>query len=308
MFRFLALGAAVVALSGCASQTRQVDRLLSAPRTEPRSRTIEKVPFINQSAGHCGPATLAMVMQSYGHSVSVDDLASQVYTPGLNGTFQTDMISASRRKGMMAIPIEGFTALLAEVSAGHPVIVFENLALSWLPQWHYAVVYGFDLDHETVQMHSGPEAAKVWDIRKLERSWELADYWGLVVLPPDKLSASADELSHAKAAAGLDQANHLNEAQIAYRAMLTRWPESLTALIGVSNKAFEAGNYAQAVTYLTTATVHHPRVAAAWHNRALAEMAAGMKKPARASANRALDLVASELRSQYESSLAEILK
>jgi hypothetical protein len=308
MRSFLLLGATLVALSGCASQTRQVDQLLSGPRSDPRAHQISNVPFVNQSAGHCGPATLAMVMGHYGRMVSVDELAKQVYTPGMNGTFQADMISASRRNGMMAIPIEGFTALLAEVAADYPVIIFENLLLGWYPQWHYAVVFGFDLDRETVAMHSGPEAFKSWDIRKLERSWELGDYWGLVVLPPDKLSVSADELAHAKAAAGLEQADHRPEALTAYRTMLTKWPLSLTALIGLSNKSFEDGKFKEAVALLTTATVHHPANAAAWHNRAIAESAAKLAKPARASAERAMQLVSNELQSQYQTSLAEILK
>jgi hypothetical protein len=312
MRRLAFIGAALVALTGCASQTPQVDRLLTDDNTETRSERrahqIENVPFINQSAGHCGPATLAMVMKSYGRMTSVDELAGQVYTPGANGTFQTDMISASRRNGMLAIPIEGFTSLLGEVSAGHPVIVFENLMLSWLPQWHYAVVFGFDLDRETVRMHSGSEESKSWDIRKLERSWELADYWALVVLPPDQLAATAGELSHAKAAAGLEQAGRRAEALIAYKTMLLKWPESLTALIGLANKAYEDGKFQDAVGLLTTATIHHPGSAAAWHNRALAESAAKRSKSANHSAERALELVSPELRPQYEKSMSEIAK
>lgn len=308
MRRFLLLCATLVALAGCASQTQQVDHLLSASPSGPRSHQIAHVPFILQSSGLCGPAALSMVMGTYERNISVDEIAKQVYTPGMKGTFQSDMISASRRNGMLAIPIEGFSALLAEIAADHPVIVFENLLLSWLPQWHYAVVFGFDLDRETIQLHSGPEKSKIWDIRKLERSWKLADYWGLVVLPPNLLSASADEFSHAKAAAGLEQAGHRTEALVAYKTMLSKWPQSLTALIGLSGQAFEDGKFKKAVALLTIATVHHPTYASAWHNRALAESAAKMTTSARSSARRALDLVSAELRPQYERSLAEIAK
>lgn len=311
MCRVLVSSAAAIALfalMGCASATPQADVRLTARRDEPRSFKIDNVPYIQQAAGHCGPATLAMVMQSYDRTVTIDALVEQVYTPSTTGTFQADMIGATRRNAMLAIPIEGLSALLSEVAAGHPVIVFENLALSWLPKWHYAVVFGYDLDRETVLMHSGPEANKIWDIRKFERSWKLGDYWGLVVIPPDRLSASADELSHAKAAAGLEQAGHTASAYVSYRTMLKKWPTSLTALIGLSNKFFEDGRFRDSVQLLTKATIYHPSVASAWHNRSHAEAAARLEKPAKASAARALQLVDPDLRSQYEESLADILR
>ncbi len=165
-----------------------------------------------------------MVMNWNGRNISVDDLAAQVYMPGMKGSLQADMVSASRRNSMMAIQIEGLSSLLREVSAGHPVIVFENLALTWAPQYHYAVVYGYDLDQETVLMHSGPTAGKKWDMRKFERSWMLGDYWGLVVLPPGELAASGTELAHVTAAAGLEQLSKTAEAEKSYLAILKRWP------------------------------------------------------------------------------------
>lgn len=288
---------------GCASTTKQTDAFLAKPTSLPESYLIENVPFIEQEVGHCGPATLTMVLNWAGKKVSVDDVATQVYTPGAKGSFQTDMISASRRQGMMAMTIEGLEALLTEVAAGHPVIVFENLSVSWLPQWHYAVVFGYDLPRQKAIMHSGPEASKQWDLRVFERSWKLGNYWGLVVLEPGQLAATVKEGEQAKAAAALEQIGKFSEAEKAYGAILKRWPDSLGAKIGLANIAFASNQKSKAAQILKSATKKHPLSAPVWHNLAIAQGAINQKKSARNSAKRALDLASPEQKSQYQESL-----
>lgn len=295
-------------VSGCASSTKQSDALLTARRHDFKgSARVEKIPFVNQKTAQCGPATLTMAMNWAGKPVTVTEIVPQVYTPGMKGSLQTDMTTAARRQGLLAIPITGMTALLTEIDRDHPVIVFENLALKWVPQWHYAIVFGYDLEKETVLMHSGPEKNKIWDMRKFERSWKLGDYWGLLVLPPSELSATASELEHATAAAGLEQVGKREEAAIAYRAILTKWPDSLSALVGMGGWEYEQNQFAKSVQYLRVATRGHPSSAAAWHNLAIAENAARMRASAKKSAERALDLVSTMTRSQYEISLRLIL-
>lgn len=261
-------------LTGCATVAHQTEDLLkNPPQSLSRQSEVPNVPFINQSVGYCGPATLTMVMNWNGKMITVDELGPQVYTPGMKGSLQVDMISASRRQGMMAVQIKDLSSLLAEVQAGHPVIVFENLALTWAPQYHYAVVYGYDLDKEHIVMHSGPEAAKKWDLRKFERSWMLGDYWGLVVLPPGQLATSGTELAHVTAAAGLEQLSKLAEAEKSYLAVLKRWPESLGALIGMGNITYAKKDFKSSVIYLRKAVTAHPDSEPARHNLAVAERA-----------------------------------
>lgn len=259
---------------GCASATHQADRLLlSPPEGLLRTSEVRGVPFIDQKVGLCGPATLAMVMQWNGKTISVNELAKQVYTPGSKGSYQTDMISASRRNSMMAVPIAGLADLFREIAAGHPVIVFENLALTWVPQYHYAVVYGYDLDKEIVLMHSGSEKNKRWDIRKFERSWKLVDYWGLVVLPPGQLAVTAGELANVTAAAALEQLGQLDEASVTYEAIIKRWPDSLGALIGLGNISYSKKEYKKSVAFLKQAVKAHPESKHAKNNLIVAEKA-----------------------------------
>jgi hypothetical protein len=262
---------AALGLIGCASATPQSENLLkNPPATLPRRTEIPGVPFLRQADNYCGPATLTMVLQWSGEkNLSVDDVAQQVFTPGMKGTFQTDMISAGRRRGRMALPLHGMKDLLTEVAAGHPVIVFENLSVKWWPQWHYAVVFGYDLDAQKVLMHSGPEAEKRWDLKTFERSWKLGDYWGLVVLPPDQRAATADELAHMKAAAALEQIGKETEAKTAYQTVLSHWPKSFAARVGLGNLAYRQGRHREAAKYFREALKIDPSSDMVRHNLAV---------------------------------------
>jgi hypothetical protein len=270
---FSILFLALTALSGCASSTPQTDNFFDSTSNLPPKKEIPRVPFIKQEAAQCGPATLAMAMRWNGHLVSAEELTREIFIPGLNGTVQTDMLRATRKYGFLAIPLNGLKPLLTEISNNTPVIVFENLAFTWSPAWHYALVYGYDLQNKTVLMHSGPQEGKVWDMTKFERSWKLADYWGLVVLPPGKLAASATELEHASAAVGLETAGHPDAAAKTYRAMLARWPNSLTALIGLGNYFYNKKHFRNSVRYLSLAVKTHPQSASARHNLEVARTA-----------------------------------
>lgn len=215
-------------LVGCASATPQADALFMQELAFPNSAMIPDVPFIQQREGYCGPATLAMVLRWAGRDVSADSLASQVFTPGLKGSLQSDMISASRRIGMMA---------------------------RWLPQWHYAVVIGYDLPNRKIIMHSGPEAFKQWDIQTFERSWMLGNYWGLVVLPPEQLARTPSELVHSAAASALESIGQDQSAGKAYRRILQQWPKSLVARLGLANIEYKRKNYRDALELLRKASL-----------------------------------------------------
>lgn len=252
--------------SGCATRAIQTEALLKAPPPIPAQKEIPDVPYIEQSESYCGPATLTMALRFAGKQVTIEELGKEMYTPKMKGTLQQDMISAGRRHGMMAVPIENLDSLLKEIDAGHPVIVFENLLFNWYPQWHYAIVYGYDLPQREVIMHSGPEKGKRWALDRFERSWMYSGYWGLVVLNPGELSATAGELAHLNAAAGLEKIGQSDAAEKSYMGMLKKWPQSLGALIGLGNVTFQRKDYKASVQYLKLATQYHPSSVVARHN------------------------------------------
>jgi hypothetical protein len=214
-----------------------------------------------------------MALNFSGSTITAEELATQVFTPGSNGSLQTDLISGARRQGYFAIPIKGLPSLLKEIAAGHPVIVFENIGLNWMPMWHYSLVIGYDLSAQEITMHTGIDQAKSIDMRVFERSWMLGNYWGLVVLATDKLSTTSSELDHSIAAAGIESAGVFDKAKQAYETILAKWPYSLSASIGGANIAYKNKNYTKAVHLLKLALSYHPQSTIARHNLSVAEKA-----------------------------------
>lgn len=259
-------------LFGCATVAWQSKNLLaSSSREIPDFHEIKGVGFVDQSDRYCGPAVLAMALRWGGQDISIEESAALVYSPFSEGSFQSDMISASRRRGMMAVTIHNLSDLLTEVAADHPVIVFENLSFSWAPRWHYALIVGYDLSKQEIIMHSGHDAFFRWDIEKFERSWQLGEYWGLVVLPAGELAISASELAHVTAAVGLENVKKYDEAEISYLKILKKWPASLVAMIGLANVYYQKGNRAEAVHWLHEALRLYPESQIAQHNLFVAE-------------------------------------
>ena len=91
-----------------------------------------------------------MVLSWSGLQIGPDELTPQVYTPSLKRSLQPPIVAATRRRGRVAYPVSGANELLQEIAAGHPAIVLQNLGLSWIPVWHYAVVIGYDIDADLI--------------------------------------------------------------------------------------------------------------------------------------------------------------
>jgi tetratricopeptide (TPR) repeat protein len=240
----------------------------------PTCVTVPSVPFYPQKAYECGPAALAMVLSWSQANVTSQDLVPEVYTPAKQGSLQTALMSVARRRNRLAYPIQGANALLQELAACHPVIVLQNLGLSWVPRWHYAVLIGYDLTKGTVTLHSGNNEAREIKWSLFVRTWRRADYWGLVVLPPTRLPASAEERSYLNAILGLEQAGQWEGAARAYTTALQRWPYSLGAMIGLGNSRYAMGDLIRAEQAFRNATETHPQSAEAFNNLAhvLAEL------------------------------------
>ena len=159
----------VFLLAGCSTVSWRLP--LAGTEALPRQAEVADVPFFQQERDYCGPASLAMVLAWSGIAVRPDDLVPQVYTPGREGTLRTDMLTAARRHGQLAVPVTTLSDLLAELAAGHPVLVFQNLGLHWIPRWHFAVAVGYDLDAGAIVLRSGTRARHTTSLRTFELTW-----------------------------------------------------------------------------------------------------------------------------------------
>jgi hypothetical protein len=229
---------------------------------------IDAVPFYPQKALQCGPSALAMALNWSGVPADPDTLAPQVFTPSRKGSLQLAMIAAARRHGRIAYPISGSEALIAELGAGHPVIVLQNLGFSWHPAWHYAVVIGYDLNQGVVIMHSGATPRKHLSLEFFHRTLAPSDDWGLLVLPPTRLPVTATEHDFTLAVAGLEKASQWEAAVEGYGTALARWPDSLGARIGLGNSYYALGDKTSAERAFRAATHRFPNNGSAFNNLA----------------------------------------
>lgn len=284
----LCLFLSALILSGCAMLQRG-EWPQGIEGVPPRSE-IAAVPFYPQDEYQCGPAALAMALAWSGLDVVPAQLTEKVYTASLQGSLQPAMIAGARRLGRLAYTISGTDALIREIAAGHPVIVLQNLGLSWAPFWHYAVAIGYDTPADEIILHSGRNARERTSLWVFQNTWERAENWGLLVLRPGDLPATAKEAAMVEAALGLEKARQPGAAVEAYQAVLSRWPQNLPAMLGLGNGHYALGDLQNSEMAFRRATEAHPENGAAFNNLADVLLRQGRKNEALDAVRRAIAL------------------
>lgn len=212
-------------LSGCQTppQTRQ---LLDTQPAIPRQHLIAQVPFYPQQDYFCGPTTLAEVAGFYGLNTSPEAIAPSTFIPGRQGSLQIEMAAATRQMGMLAYvqPRATLVQLLSLVAEDIPLIVLQNNSIAWLPQWHYAVVIGYDLDRSEVILHTGVTSNHRLNFATFERTWQRGNYWLLAMLPPEKSSALLDPFLYTKASQDLISTYQTMAGVVALKTAIKQWP------------------------------------------------------------------------------------
>jgi len=172
---------AVVTACTTAPSAPPVSPLIS---TLPERVELTQVPFYPQETDQCGPAALAMALTHAGLARTPEQMRDEVYLPLRQGSLPIEMVSAVRRTGLAPRVLKpDLPALLQEVSVGRPVTVLMNLRWRLWPQWHYAVVVGFDVPQGHILLRSGLEERQVMSLHDFDAQWAAAERWGLVVLP-----------------------------------------------------------------------------------------------------------------------------
>ncbi len=278
-----------VLLTGCATHTRALLQD-SASRLPPRAE-LSSTPFFPQERYQCGPASLAMSLATAGIDVTPDVLKPQVYVPQREGSLQPEMLAAARRNGAVAVTIPpSLDALLAELAGGNPVLVLQNLSLSWAPLWHYAVAIGYDLEQQEILLRSGTTERLAMSLYTFDKTWERGNRWGMVTLPPGRLPSTSSEATVVDALVAFEKTANAPRARQAYASALERWPHNLVLQLGLGNTAYAAGDRRAAAAAFRQATQEHPENAPAFINLATVLLELGEVKQARQAAENALAL------------------
>ena len=241
-------------LSGCQS-TPQADKLRQEGLVSlPESHTIESVPFFPQEQFYCGPTTLSEVFGYYGKSISPQDVAPKLFIPNKEGSLQLEMVSATRQFGFLPYTKQGtLTSIMSLVREDIPVIVFQNLSIQLMPQWHYAVVIGFDSDNGTVTLHTGLTPNHEMSLELFERTWARGNYWYLAPVPPKVTSSEMTPFTYVSAAYDMLKVGDKAQSLAFLKTASQAWPSYWLSFFLIANYYLEhpdiEGNNKLAITW-----------------------------------------------------------
>ena len=272
----------VLLLGGCAAAWQTEKLQADPPRDLPPSHELTQTPFYPQQQYQCGPAALATVLNHHAIAISPQELVPQVYLPAREGSLQVEMTATARQYGMLAYPLKPELAdLLVEVAAGNPVLVLQNLSFNWLPQWHYAVVVGYDLINSEVVLRSGTTRRWITSLAAFERTWARANYWALVIVPPEQVPSTAEPMRYLNAALELEQTDQLEAAYQAFQTAARRWPDSPQIWLALGNATYQRHQFRESVEAFLHATHAEPANATGWNNLANALLELGCLQQAK---------------------------
>ena len=294
-------------LTGCAA-TPQTDALLSSESGPEDKEELQSVPFFPQEDYQCGPAALATLLADSGLNVTPDELVPKVYVPERKGSFQVEMLAAARGYGRIPYEIAPeLTAVIDEVRAGNPVLVLQNLGPDWFPQWHYAVVVGYDMTQGEFILRSGEIERRETSFKVFENTWRRSKFWGVVLLEPGELPATGREKPYFIAVSTYSERAPGEEFFKALQAGLQRWPDSKYLLMAAGNYYAQEQMLSEAASAFKKVIEVAPDYAPAHNNLAWVLGEQGLVASAKWHASRAVQLGGPHL-SQYRLTLEELEK
>ena len=233
---------ALLVIGGCAHTPPADFPAAAGPGVE-----LDKTPFFAQQTHQCGPAALATVLGASGEQVTPTELVSQTYLPGRHGSLQLELVAAARRHQRIPYVLDpDAAALFAELDAGHPVLVLQDLGVGPLKVWHYAVVIGYDAQERNIILRSGTTERLVMPYADFAQSWRKSGMWAVVVLSSDVLPATAEPGRYAESIVPIESLGDVAIARDAYATALTRWPDNLVALFGLATTDYRLGDLSAA--------------------------------------------------------------
>jgi hypothetical protein len=251
-------------LSGCAINPAL--ELSEVPGNAPEAVVLQ-APFFPQAENQCGPAALATVLVASGVDIGPEQLAPQVFLPTREGSLQLELVAATRRTGRVAfLPGPRVEFLLAELAAGRPVLVLQNLGTRSIPVWHYAVLVGYDRSRNAFQLNSGEDRGRWMPAPKLLRTWDWGGRWALVPLPPGDLPArtgypaeSSSEVDRfLQSVADFEAIAGAAAALPSWQAAARQWPDRPGPALALGNHAYHEARLPEAARWYARGLENDP--------------------------------------------------
>lgn len=293
-------------LFACAATPQSDSLVASIPAALKQPVELSSVPFYSQKDYQCGPAALATVISHQGRDVDLTELTHKVYIPDRKGSLQLELIAAAREYELIPyILATELDTVLREVTAGRPALVLQNLGVSWYPQWHYAVIVGYDLNARELILRSGTAERYRLSLYTFEHTWRRGKRWAMILLKPGELPVAGDDWRYMNAIVGFEQQNNWPLLDKAYQAGLERWTQSRELLMGYGNNLYMQGQLAEALIQYEKVIVYDSDFAAAYNNAGQVYAELGQFQKAEQYVQRAISLGGVHIQ-QYQSTLSDI--
>ncbi|CAM3082719.1 hypothetical protein BZK31_00800 [Pseudomonas floridensis] len=208
------VAALVLALSGCTSLvTAQIKSL-------PDRVELTSVPFFRGNIYQSGPGALASMLANQQVQTTPGLLDKPLQLPGAEDRLEQNMPKVAREYGFMVYPLDGdLHALLAQVSAGYPVMLRFSQGSAFWKQPRYAVLVGYNRVKETVLVNVGMDRRYVMSFSSFVSAWNDGGRWAVLIQSPRQLPAQVDAQRWLRAAAELSQAGQEQAAGEAIRTL-----------------------------------------------------------------------------------------
>lgn len=282
-------GVVLCSLSACSALPNNANE--GGASIQQKQVELKEVPFFAQTDSFCGPAALAMVLNHQGLKTSTEALNPLVFVPERQGSLQIEMQAVPRQFGLLSYQVAPTTqALFDALNAGYPVLALLNLSLQIAPQWHYAVVVGYNPKNNALVLRSGSNEREEVSMYTFEKMWGRSKNWGMVTLKPDApIPAFAAPQAYLNALLGLEHVAPKRALQ-GYQRAIETWPKEAWFRFGGGNMYLADNQLLEAEQELTQAVALYPDFADAWNNLAEVQLKQGKKPEARASINKAIAL------------------
>ncbi len=233
-------------LTSCAGHHTKV---LNSELEKSRHEEIKlDVPFVAQKEKHCGPTSLYTILKEKDPTIQYQTLVDMTFSPGAEGAYKNDMLAAVRRLGYAPYPIP-LQQIPTAIGARQPVLVFQNLALSWYPLWHYSVIVGYSKPKQAFFVHDGKEAYKETSTKRLAKTWERGGKWSYVIMSPQEIPPFASHEQALQNAMIFERLNLFKQAKQAYQEISRRWPRNYESYIGLATLAYRDQEYQKAIIF-----------------------------------------------------------
>lgn len=209
----------VLGLGGCADSHTYKPGYPPEYKRLPDRVELNAVPFFRGKSYQSGPFALASMLAVQGVQTTPGLLEKPLKLPAAEDRLEQNMQNLAREYGFLVYPVDHqFPDLLAQVSAGYPVLVRFNDGSLWWKEQRYGVMVGFNQNKRTVLIYTGLGRLTV-SFEEFTSDWNHAGNWAVLVQGPRQIPVPVDRERWLKAASDLAAAGQEQAAGEAVKAI-----------------------------------------------------------------------------------------